>query len=149
MYFSTIPAAIAHVNAKRLRALAVTTKNRVDLIPTIPTVAESGLPGFEVVGWFGIFAPAGTPKIAITRLNKELNIILKMPDMRQQITARGLIPGGGSPEQLGAFLRAEIATRKNEVPRLRADRSTLARLCRTKSAPIGRESCNERAGSPH
>lgn len=109
MYFSTIPAAIAHVNAKRLRALAVATKNRVDLIPTIPTVAESGLPGFEVVGWFGIFAPAGTPKIAITRLNKELNIILKMPDMRQQITARGLIPGGGSPEQLGAFLRAEIA----------------------------------------
>jgi tripartite-type tricarboxylate transporter receptor subunit TctC len=109
IYFSTIPAAITQVKAGKLRALAVSTTGRVELIRDIPTVAESGLPGFEVVGWFGIFAPAGTPRQVIARLNKEINSALRTPDMQQRFAAYGLIPGGGSPEELGKFLRSEIA----------------------------------------
>lgn len=109
IYFSTIPAALAQVQAGKLRALAVTTIKRVNLIQDIPTVAESGLPGFEVIGWFGIFAPAGTARPIVAKLNKEINQVLSLPDTQKRFAAQGLIPGGGSPEDLGKFLRAEIA----------------------------------------
>ena len=109
IYFSTIPAALAQVQAGRLRALAVTTLRRVNLIQDIPTVAEAGLPGFEVIGWFVIFAPAGTPRPILAKLNKEINQVLSLPDTQQRFAAQGLIPGGGTPEDLGRFLRAEIA----------------------------------------
>jgi tripartite-type tricarboxylate transporter receptor subunit TctC len=109
VYFSTIPAALTQVQAGKLRGIAVTTTKRVDLIPEVPTVAESGLPGFEVVGWFGIFAPAGTPRAAIGTLNKELNKILRTSEVQQRFAAQGLIPGGGTPGELGKFLNAEIA----------------------------------------
>ena len=109
IYFSTIPAALAHVQGGRLRGVAVTTTKRVNLIPDVPTVAESGLPGFEVVGWFGIFAPAGTPRPVVATLNKALNDALRAPDIQQRFSSQGLIPGGGTPEELGKFLRAEIA----------------------------------------
>jgi tripartite-type tricarboxylate transporter receptor subunit TctC len=108
IYFSTIPAALAHVQAGKLRGLAVTTTKRVNLIPDVPTVAESGLPGFEVVGWFGIFAPAATPKPIISKLNKEINELLRSPETQQRFASQGLIPGGGTPEELGKFLRAEL-----------------------------------------
>jgi tripartite-type tricarboxylate transporter receptor subunit TctC len=109
LYFSTIPAASTQVKAGKLRMIAVTTTTRVPLIPEVPTMAESGLPGFEVVGWFGIFAPAGTPRPAIARLNKEISQVLASADTQQRFSAQGLIPGGGTPEELGKFLRAEIA----------------------------------------
>ena len=109
VYFSTIPAALAHVQSGRLRGIAVTTTKRVNLIPEVPTVAESGLPGFEVVGWFGIFAPVGTPRPVVAKLNKELNDALRTPDIQQRFAGQGLIPGGGTPEELDRFLRAEIA----------------------------------------
>ena len=109
IYFSTIPAALTQVQAGKLRALAVTTQKRVNLIPDIPTVAESGLPGFEVIGWFGIFAPAATLRTVVTKLNREINQTLSLPDTQQRFAAQGLIPGGGTPGELGAFLRAEIA----------------------------------------
>ncbi|HYC46794.1 MAG TPA: tripartite tricarboxylate transporter substrate binding protein [Burkholderiales bacterium] len=109
LYFSTIPAALAQVQAGKLRGLAVTSAKRVSLIPDVPTVAESGLPGFEIVGWFGIFAPAGTPKPVISRLNREINDVLRMPDIQKRFASQGLVPGGGSPEELGKFLRSEIA----------------------------------------
>lgn len=109
IYFSTIPAALAHVQGGRLRGIAVTTTTRVNLIPDVPTVAESGLPGFEVVGWFGIFAPAGTPRPVVAKLNKEINDALRTPDIQQRFASQGLVPGGGTPEDLGKFLRAEIA----------------------------------------
>lgn len=108
LYFSTIPAAIQHVKIGRLRALAVTTKQRVPLIPDIPTVAESGLSGFEVIGWFGLFVPAGTPKGIVNKLNNEIARILREPGTRERFSGHGLIPGGGTPDELGAFLRAEI-----------------------------------------
>jgi tripartite-type tricarboxylate transporter receptor subunit TctC len=109
IYFSTIPAALTQVQAGKLRGLAVTTAKRVNLIPDVPTVSESGLPGFEVVGWFGIFAPAGTPGPVVAKLNKEINAALRTPDIQQRFASQGLIPGGGTPEDLSRFLRAEIA----------------------------------------
>ncbi len=109
VYFSTVPAALAQVQAGRLRGLAVTATKRMNLIPDVPTVAESGLPGFEVVGWFGIFAPAATPRPIIARLNTEINGALRLPEMQKRFAGEGLIPGGGTPEELGGFLRAELA----------------------------------------
>ncbi|MCE2950362.1 MAG: tripartite tricarboxylate transporter substrate binding protein [bacterium] len=109
MYFSTIPAAIAQVRAGKLRGLAVTSAKRVNLIPEVPTVAESGLPGYEIVGWFGLFAPAGTPAPIIGRLEKEVNAALQLPDVQKRFGSQGLLPGGGTSAELGKFLRAEIA----------------------------------------
>lgn len=108
MYFSTIPAALTQVKADKLRGIAVTTTKRVDLIPEVPTVAESGLPGFEVVGWFGIFVPAGTPKHIIATLNRSINQALQAPETQQRFARQGLIPGGGTAEELGKFLHAEM-----------------------------------------
>lgn len=108
IYFSTIPAALTQVKAGKLRGIAVTTQKRVDLIPDVPTVAESGLPGFEVVGWFGIFAPAGTPRPVIATLNKGINEALRAPETQQRFARQGLIPGGGTPEELDRFFRAEM-----------------------------------------
>jgi len=109
MYFSTIPAALTQVKAGRLRALAVTGGKRMSEISDIPTVSESGLPGFEVVAWFGMFAPARTPQPVVRKLNAELVRILNASEVREKMAGHGLIPGGNTPEQLGSFLKAEIA----------------------------------------
>jgi len=108
IYFSTIPAVLAHIQAGKLRGIAVTTTKRVDLMPDVPTVAESGLPGFEVIGWFGIFAPAATPKPIIAKLHEEVSAVLRTPEAQQRFASQGLVPGGGTPEDLGKFLRAEL-----------------------------------------
>jgi tripartite-type tricarboxylate transporter receptor subunit TctC len=109
MYFSTIPAALPHLKSGKLRALAVTSKHRVEMVSDVPTVDESGLPGFEVVGWFGIFAPTGTPSNVIVKLNESINAVLKMPDIRDRLARQGLIPGGGSPEALRDLLSADLS----------------------------------------
>ncbi len=109
IYFSTLPASASQVKAGRLRALAVTSLKRVPDFPDVPTVAESGLPGFEVVYWFGIFAPRGTPAPIVGRLNTEIDRILRLPETRERFAGQGMVPGGGSPAELGAFLKAEIA----------------------------------------
>jgi tripartite-type tricarboxylate transporter receptor subunit TctC len=109
IYFSTIPAALQQVKAGKLRALAVTSATRVAEIPDIPTVAETGLPGFLVIGWFGLFAPAGTPQPVILKLNTEINKTLRTAETRDRLSGHGLIPGGGTPGDLGRFLTEEIA----------------------------------------
>lgn len=109
IYFSTIPAALPHLKSGKLRALAVTSKHRVEMVPDVPTVDESGLPGFEVVGWFGIFAPTGTPSNVIVKLNENINAVLKMPDIRDRLARQGLIPGGGTPEALRDLLAADLS----------------------------------------
>jgi tripartite-type tricarboxylate transporter receptor subunit TctC len=108
MYFSTIPAALPHLKSGKLRALAVTSTHRVEMVSEVATVDESGLPGFEVVGWFGIFAPTGTPQGVITKLNENINVVLKMPEIRERLARQGLIPGGGSPEALRDLLGADL-----------------------------------------
>ena len=109
MYFSSVVAAAPQVKAGKLVPVAVTSRKRWPLLPDVPTVAESGLPGFEVVGWFGIFAPAATPQPIVARLNKEINAALRLTEMQKRFAGEGLIPGGGTPEELGDFLRAELA----------------------------------------
>ncbi len=108
VYFSTIPSVSQHIEAGRLRALAVTGKTRSPELPNVPTVSESGLPGFDVTAWFGLFAPARTPRPVVERLNAELRKILAMPDVRQKLASHGMEPGGGTPDSLRDFLIADI-----------------------------------------
>jgi len=108
IYFSTIPAALQHIESGKLRGLAVTSTQRVSMLPNTPTVAESGLPGYEVISWFGMFAPAATPSPIISKLNREAVAALNQPDTRQQFERQGIVPAGGAPEALGQLLRSEI-----------------------------------------
>jgi tripartite-type tricarboxylate transporter receptor subunit TctC len=108
LMFSPIPVATAYVKAGRLRLLAVTTANRWPTLPETPTVAEGGLPGYDVSGWYGIVAPARTPPAIVTRLNQEVVKALAQPDVRQQLANFDLVPIGSSPEQMAAHISAEL-----------------------------------------
>ncbi len=108
VYFSTIPSVTQHIESGKLRALAVTGKTRSPELPNVPTVAESGLPGFDVTAWFGVFAPARTPRSVIDRLNTEFVKILAMPDVRQKLANHGVQAGGGTPDALRDFLVSDI-----------------------------------------
>jgi len=107
--FQNILEALPQINAGRLRALAVSTPKRSPVVPTIPTVAEAGVPGYEVIQWSGILAPAGVPKDVVAKLNAEINRVLTRADMRERFIAGGADPGGGPPEQFGALVKSEIA----------------------------------------
>jgi tripartite-type tricarboxylate transporter receptor subunit TctC len=110
-----LPSVIGHLREGRLRPLAVTTNQRTPAMPDVPTTAEAGLPGVEATAWFGLQAPARTPRAAIQRYSDELNQIIREPEMQRRIAdlggmAPGLTPDGGtSPETFDAFIRAEIA----------------------------------------
>jgi tripartite-type tricarboxylate transporter receptor subunit TctC len=107
LMFANLPPALPHVKAGRLKALAITSAKRSPFVPELPTVAESGFADFEATSWFGVVAPAKTPRGIITTLNAEINRILKMPDVREFLSDSGADPGGSTPEQYGAFIRAE------------------------------------------
>ena len=107
--FAITSTALPHVKAGRLRALGVTSRERTALLPDVPTVSESGLPGFEAVTWFGFAVPKGTPPAIIERLNKEIEKILAMPDVKQKLAVQGIDVAGGSPEQFGSYMRDEFA----------------------------------------
>ncbi len=108
MYFATLPSVLPHIQAGKLRALAVTGKQRLAELPDVPTVADSGLPGFEVTAWFGLFAPAGTPASIIQQLNAEVVKILHTPEMQKSLPQHGILPAGSSPQELAIHLRDEI-----------------------------------------
>ena len=99
----------AQVKAGKLRPLAVASTKRIASLPNVPTVAEAGFPGFEVVSWQAIFAPAGTPKPIVQRLNTEIAKVLKMPDVKAKLDDLGVDPAAGPPEQLADFQKSEIA----------------------------------------
>jgi len=107
MSFDNLSAAMTQIKGGRLKALAVTGTSRSPVLPDVPTVAEAGLPGYEATSWNGIFAPAGTPKEIIDKLNRELNAILQSPETRKFFAEVGGEAGGGTPEQLGALVRSE------------------------------------------
>ena len=109
MMFDTTVVAGPHVRSGNVRALAVTSSKRVKGMENIPTMAEAGVPGYELVSWQGVFAPAGTPKAIITRLNAELVKIIAMPDIRERLDSLGVDPVANSPEEFAAFQKAEIA----------------------------------------
>jgi tripartite-type tricarboxylate transporter receptor subunit TctC len=101
-------AAIPHVRAGKLRALAVTTAKRSALVPEIPTVAESGVSGFDMPSATGILAPAGTPKEVVAKINAAINRALATEDMRQRLKAQGFEPAPATPEEFGALLASEV-----------------------------------------
>jgi tripartite-type tricarboxylate transporter receptor subunit TctC len=108
LYFANIPAVIHHVQAGKLRPVALSGTKRTPAVPGIPTVAESGLPGFEVTSWFGIAAPAKTPRPIVDRLNSEIVRALATPELRERMEGMGADPVGNTPEQYALFVQNEI-----------------------------------------
>ena len=107
MMFSNITASIGFVHAGKLRMLAQTGLKRSPVVANVPTMAESGLPGFEMIGFFGVMAPAGTPREIVARLNGEIGKSLSRPDVREKFAAQALDPGKMTAEQYGDFIKAE------------------------------------------
>ena len=106
--FSSTTAAVAQVKRGRLRAIAVTGATRFSEMPDIPTVSEAGVAGFVITGWFGVLAPAGTPREIISKLGAEIAKVVQHPAVRERFASLGTVPVGSSPEEFAAFLRAEI-----------------------------------------
>jgi len=107
--FLPMPVSLAHIQNKKLRAIAVTGKLRSPSLKNVPTVAEQGLKGYEVSPWYGVLAPAGTPRPIISRLNSEIAQILRTDDVKENLAGYGAEPVGGSPEQYARTLREDIA----------------------------------------
>jgi tripartite-type tricarboxylate transporter receptor subunit TctC len=108
LMFSPIASSIQYIKAGRLKALGVTSAKRVPLMPDLPTIAESGLPGYESSAWYGMVAPARVPRDIILKLNREINDLLRNPQFRDAMIARGAIPMGGSTEEFSEFIRQEV-----------------------------------------
>jgi tripartite-type tricarboxylate transporter receptor subunit TctC len=102
-----VPSAISNVKAGKLRALAVTSKQRISAAPDVPTFEEAGVPGYEAIGWFGVVAPKETPRPIITRLNAEIRAALADPEIRSRALAAGTEPLTNTPEEFAAMIRAE------------------------------------------
>jgi tripartite-type tricarboxylate transporter receptor subunit TctC len=106
--FDNMPSILQHAKAGSLRALAVTTKDRVAVVPDIPTIAESGVPGFDVFSWFGFFVPARTPQDVIAKINADTNAALAYAPVKSRFEELGAVPKGSTPAELAAFLQSEI-----------------------------------------
>ena len=109
LMFASLPGSIGAIRGGRITPIAVTSAKRVNAAPDIHTVAESGLPGYEASSWFGILAPAGTPKNIVARLNAESMKALQTREVQEQLTRQGMDPAGSTPAELDAYLRSEIA----------------------------------------
>jgi tripartite-type tricarboxylate transporter receptor subunit TctC len=106
--FSSIPTVLPHVRAGKLRALAVGDAARVASLPEYPTIAESGVPGYEAFSWAGVIAPAGTPQEVVKRVNAELGQILRQKAIVEQLAAEGTLPLPDTPEEFGAYIQSEL-----------------------------------------
>jgi tripartite-type tricarboxylate transporter receptor subunit TctC len=107
--FNSVTAGQPHVRAQRLRALAVSGPKRVSTFPELPTVSEAGVKGFSVTQWYGLLAPAGTPRDVVEYLSRQINSTLKQPDVAARIAAEGSEAVGSTPQQLAAHIKAERA----------------------------------------
>lgn len=108
LYIGALVSTVPQIKSGRLRALAVTGKTRAAAFPDLPTIAESGLPGYDVSAWYGMLAPAGTPRAIIDKLNQEVRRVLQTPELLQRLAADGSEPVGSSPEEFRRFIQAEI-----------------------------------------
>ena len=106
--FSTMPPALPQVKAGKLKAIAVTSARRSLTTPELPTIAESGLPGFEAITWYGMAAPAGTPPVIVRKLNTAVVKLLHLPDVRERLLATGTEASGTTPEEFAAYIKSEI-----------------------------------------
>jgi tripartite-type tricarboxylate transporter receptor subunit TctC len=107
LMFATLPAAMPHVKSGKLRPVAVTTSHRSQALPELPTIAESGVPGYEAATWYGLLAPAGTPRAIVDRLHAEIVKILAT-DTRQRLAAQGFEPAGTTPAEFAGYIKSEI-----------------------------------------
>ena len=108
MLYSSIPSVIGYVQQGKLNALAVGSSKRVGSLPNVPTIAESGVPGYEAYSWVGMIAPAHTPREIVNRLNREIVDILKQKDVEEKLTQQGALPVGDTPEQFGIYIAVEM-----------------------------------------
>jgi tripartite-type tricarboxylate transporter receptor subunit TctC len=106
--FNVVTGTLPYAKSGKLRALAVSSAIRASIAPEIPTLAESGVPGYEVIAWYNVFAPARTPQAIISKLNGEINRLLQTEDVRHRFQTLGVAPLGGTPEALGKYLEFEI-----------------------------------------
>ena len=106
--FSSTTAAVGHIRAGKLRGIAVTGPNRFSELPNVPTVSEAGIPGFIITGWFGVLAPAATPREIVAKLNAEIVKAVQHPTVRERFASIGTIPVGSTAEEFATFIRAEI-----------------------------------------
>ena len=109
MVFDPIPTSLPHVRGGRIKVLAITSAQRTPLMPEVPTVAESGLPGFEVAAWFGLYAPAATPADIVGKLNADVNRVLQLPEVKEKFAALGADSAPMTTDQFAVHLRTEIA----------------------------------------
>ncbi|HQR56229.1 MAG TPA: tripartite tricarboxylate transporter substrate binding protein [Burkholderiaceae bacterium] len=106
--FDNLPSALPHIKSGRLKALAVTSRTRSPALPNVPTIEEAaGLKGFDASSWFGLFAPAGTPRAIVDKIQADVAKALAQPEVRERFVAQGADPGGNTPDQFAAFIRAE------------------------------------------
>lgn len=108
MLIANIASLLPHLKAHRLRPLAVTGARRARILPELPTVAESGVPGYEFENWYGLWAPAGTPAAAVTKINEEVNRVLALPALQERFAETGIEPVGGTSAKFAAYLAAEL-----------------------------------------
>ena len=108
LMFAAIPSVTAHVRAGQMKAIAVSSLKRSGVMPEIPTVAESGVPGFELISWNGILGPAGTPAAVVSRLNREIRKALEHADVRTRLLQDGADPAPGTPGDLAALIKSEL-----------------------------------------
>jgi len=108
IYFALVPAVLQHIKTGALRAIAVTTEERLPYLPDVPTIAELGFPGYEISSWQGVFAPAGTPKDVVAKINGELVRMLNVPEIHRRISQEGADPVGSTPEGFATRVKNEI-----------------------------------------
>ncbi len=120
--FETIAPVIPHAKAGTMRVLGVTESQRFPSLPNVPTIAESGLPNYEIVGWNGIAVPARTPRDVIAKLNAEINAAVLQPDLRQKFLDLGVIARGNTPEQMTALLKKDIAWWRGVIEKAKIDK---------------------------
>jgi tripartite-type tricarboxylate transporter receptor subunit TctC len=113
--FDNLPSSMGHIRSGKVRAVAVTTTKRWPGAPDIPTVAESGLAGYEVSGWFGLLAPAGTPRAVVDQLYRAVSAVLKQPDVQKQMFELGAEPSGNTPDEFARQIAAEVDKWKKVV----------------------------------
>ena len=116
MTMTGAPAVMPHVRAGRLRALGVSSTFRIDVAPELPTIAESGVPGFDATQWYGILVPAGTPRDIVMTLNAATRRIMQSKEVKERLAGEGAIAASGTPEEFAALIKREMA-RWGEVVR--------------------------------
>jgi tripartite-type tricarboxylate transporter receptor subunit TctC len=108
LMFNSIAPVVQHIRAGRLQLLGIASDKRSPQLPDAPTISEAGVPGFEAVNWFGMLAPAKTPKAIVARLNEALVKVVRAPEIRSQFAVQGTDPVGSSPEEFAAFMRRDM-----------------------------------------